>query len=61
MTELLAKSADEPEILNKSEVANKLFELKKSGTMVDSSDIFTVETANNPSTVNAIASKYGLK
>lgn len=57
----LQKSAEEVQPLNKSEVANKLFELKKSGESVDSSDIFTVETANDPSTVYEIANKYGLK
>lgn len=57
----LQKSTEEVQPLNKSEVANKLFELKKSGEKVDSSDIFTVETAINPSTVYEIANKYGLK
>ena len=40
--------------------ANKLFELKKSGEEVDSSDIFRVETGTQE-TANAIATKYGLK
>lgn len=41
----LLKSADEgaSEPLTKSEVANKLFELKKSGTKVDSNDIIRAE------------------
>lgn len=56
----LHKSADEVEPLSKSDVASKLFELKKSGEEVDSSDIFRVETGNQL-TVNEIASKYGLK
>lgn len=57
----LQKSVEEVQPLNKSEVANKLFELKKSGEVVDSTDIFTVETSNDPSTVYEIANKYGLK
>ena len=57
----LQKSIDEPTPLNKSQVADQLFELKKSGEMVDSTDIFTVETSNNESTVREIANKYGLK
>lgn len=56
----LHKSADEVEPLSKSEVAGKLFELKKSGQDIDSSDIFRVETGNNE-TVNEIATKYGLR
>lgn len=56
----LHKSADEVEPLSKSEVAGKLFELKKSGRDVDSSDIFRVETGNDI-TVNEIATKYGLR
>lgn len=56
----LHKSADEVEPLSKSDVANKLFELKKSGQEIDSSDIFRVETGNQL-TVNEIANKYGLK
>lgn len=56
----LHKSADEIEPMSKSEVANKLFELKKSGQDVDSSDIFRVETGNQ-ATANEIASKYGLR
>ncbi len=57
----LQKNAEDVEPLNKAEVANKLFELKKSGKIVDSTDIFTVETSNDPSTVYEIANKYGLK
>ena len=57
----LQKSTDEVEPLNKADVANTLFELKKSGEQVDSADIFTVETSNDPSTVMEIANKYGLK
>ena len=47
--------------LSKSEVASSLFELKKSGTHVDSSDIFRVETSKNYSELKAIADKYGVK
>lgn len=57
----LQKSVEEVEPLNKAALANKLFELKKSGTTVDSTDIFTVETSNDVSTVLEIANKYGLK
>lgn len=58
----LSKSVeDEVETLNKSSVANKLFELKKSGTHVDSSDIFRVETSKNYGELKAIADKYGVK
>lgn len=56
----LHKSADEVEPLSKSDVAGKLFELKKSGQDIDSSDIFRVETGND-ATVNEIATKYGLR
>jgi len=57
----LQKSADEAEPLNKADIANKLFELKKSGETVDSTDIFMVETSQDPSAVFEIANKYGLK
>lgn len=56
----LHKSQEEVEPLSKSQVANKLFELKKSGQQVDSADIFKVETGNNL-TVLEIANKYGLR
>jgi len=56
----LHKSIDELEPMSKTEVADKLFELKKSGTEVDSSDIFKVETGN-ANTAIEIANKYGLK
>ena len=56
----LAKSADE-EVLTKSNVANKLMDLKKSGTYVDSSDIFTVETCKSYGELKAVADKYGVK
>ena len=56
----LHKSAEEYEPMSKSEVASKLFELKKSGEEVDSTDIFRVETGNQ-ATANEIANKYGLR
>jgi hypothetical protein len=56
----LRKSTEESEPLSKSEVAGKLFELKKTGKHVDSADIFKVETGNNL-TVLEIANKYGLR
>jgi hypothetical protein len=56
----LRKSTEETESLSKSEVANKLFELKKTGKHVDSADIFKVETGTNL-TVIEIANKYGLR
>lgn len=58
----LSKSSDEHSTpLSKSDVASALFELKKSGTNVDSTDIFKVESAKNINEVYEIASKYGLK
>ena len=56
----LQKSIEEAEPMSKSEVANKLFELKKSGEEVDSTDIFRAETGNITQ-ANEIATKYGLK
>ena len=56
----LHKSTEEQEPLSKSQVANQLFELKKSGKPVDSADIFKVETGSNL-TVLEIANKYGLR
>lgn len=49
----LLKSADEgvSEPLTKSEVANKLFELKKSGTKVDSNDIVKAEMGQDLKTI----------
>jgi hypothetical protein len=49
----LLKSADEgaTEPLTKSQVANKLFELKKSGTRVDSLDIAKAEMGQDLSTI----------
>ena len=57
----LAKSTEEIAPLNKSDVANKLFDLKKSGVRVDSSDIFKVETTKDSSELRQIADKYGVK
>ena len=58
----LTKSVeDAPEPLNKAEVADKLFELKKSGaTHVDSADIISVELGNSGE-LSRIVEKYGLK
>ena len=56
----LQKSVEEVEPMSKSEVANALFELKKSGEEVDSTDIFRAETGNI-NQANEIATKYGLK
>ena len=56
----LQKSSEEVEPLSKSEIASKLFELKKTGKSVDSADIFKVETGNDL-TVLQIANKYGLR
>ena len=55
----LQKSEDVKEPLSKTDLANKLFELKKSGTNVDSSDIIRVETGS-ASDVQSIAEKYNL-
>jgi TATA-binding protein-associated factor Taf7 len=57
----LAKSADETETLNKSKVVDQLMTLKKSGTYVDSSDIFMVETCKSYGELKAVADKYGVK
>ena len=45
--------------LSKSQVANKLFELKKSGKFVDSADITAAELGS--SDLQAIVTKYGLQ
>jgi len=56
----LQKSADEgTEPLNKSTLVNKLFELKKSGTSVDTLDIMSVELGN-PAELAKIAEKYSI-
>lgn len=54
----LAKSVDESEPLTKSEVASKLFELKKSGAKVDSHDITMAEMGHD---LSKIVSKYSIK
>ena len=51
----LLKSADEGETLSKAQVASKLFELKKSGTRVDSLDITKAEMGQD---LQQIAKKY---
>ena len=58
----LKKSAEatETESLSKSALVDKLFELKKSGTRVDSVDIASAELANGHELVK-IANKYNIK
>ena len=56
----LQKSEPEVQPLAKSDVVNKLFDLKKSGEKVDTLDIASAELAG-PSELAKIASKYGLK
>ena len=55
----LMKSEDAVQPLTKSEVVEKLFELKKSGTIVNSVDITSAELAN-PFDLAKIASKYNI-
>ena len=50
---------NEKAVLSKSQVADKLFELKKSGTSIDSLDMIKVELGSE-SDANLIANKYGL-
>lgn len=50
----------EVEPLNKSQIADQLFELKKSGKDVDSQDIASVELGG-PAELSKIAEKYNLK
>ena len=57
----LHKSTEETNTLSKSNVIDRLFELKKSGTYVDSSDMFKLETSKNYNEVLEIANKYGVK
>jgi len=52
--------SEESAILSKSEVANKLFELKKSGQPVDSLDIAQAELGT-PATLQKIVAKYNIK
>lgn len=57
----LKKSADEgSEVLTKSVVVEKLFELKKSGTRVDSLDITSAELGGQAE-LTKIANKYNIK
>ena len=56
----LVKSSDEGEMLTKSSVVNKLFELKKSGTRVDSVDIASAELGGNAELAK-IVNKYNIK
>ena len=54
----LAKSDETAETLTKSEVASKLWELKKSGTRVDSTDIARAEMGHD---LDKIIAKYDVK
>jgi hypothetical protein len=54
----LLKSSDAGEPLSKSEVASKLFELKKSGSKVDSHDIAMAEMGHD---LSKIVEKYNIK
>lgn len=54
----LQKSSDAGEPLSKSEVATKLFDLKKSGSRVDSNDIAMAEMGHD---LEKIVSKYNIK
>lgn len=56
---VLTKSAGEAPTLSKSQVADKLFELKKSGKPVDSADITAAELGSTD--LNSIINKYGLQ
>ena len=53
----LFKSSDEVETLSKAQVASKLFDLKKSGTYVDSMDVAKAEMGQD---VESIIKKYKL-
>ena len=55
----LKKSEEEVAPLSKAQVADKLFELKKSGNIVDTEDIIRVETGSNADLMS-IAEKYKL-
>lgn len=57
----LAKSSDETETLTKSKVVEQLMTLKKSGSRVDSTDVFTAETCKSYGELKAVADKYGVK
>lgn len=56
----LQKSEPEAEVLSKAEIADKLFELKKSGEAVDSKDIVSAELGT-PSELSKIVNKYNIK
>lgn len=56
----LNKSEETGEPLSKSDVADKLFELKKSGETVSTTDIARVELGNE-NDLRDIAAKYGVK
>jgi len=56
----LAKSEPEVEALNKSQIIEKLFELKKSGENVDTTDITSAELGT-PNELVKIVQKYNIK
>lgn len=56
----LNKSLEEPEALTKSQVCNKLMDLKKSGVSVNTEDIINAELGG-PAELNKIVQKYNLK
>ena len=56
----LTKSVEQVEQLSKSDVVNKLFDLKKSGETVDSVDIASVELGG-AGELNKIIQKYNIK
>jgi len=56
----LKKSEDSTEALNKTDVASKLWDLKKSGKVVDTNDITQAELGN-PVTLQKIVEKYNIK
>ncbi len=56
----LKKSEDAPATLSKAYVANKLFELKKSGEKVDTLDLIKVETGSMADAA-VVANRYNIK
>ena len=55
----LAKSEGEP--LSKSSIVDKLLDLKKSGTPVDSTDVAMAELSKSDETLKQIVAKYNIK
>lgn len=56
----LAKS-ENTEVLSKSAVVDKLLDLKKSGTPVDSADVAMAEMSRNDDTLKHIVAKYNIQ